>query len=114
MECWALNCCKKYPKVIGIFSSKDKAIKKILKLMKKDFDELKDEKEVLANTVQYWFSNCIGEKNPTWNDLKEQIIKNPTWNDFKKQIIKQLQLEYGECDGLSEQRYLISKHIIDE
>jgi hypothetical protein len=85
---------------IGCFSTKQKAINKIIFLIKGEFDELSQlGEEELVKLNEKWFNEDDDEPG--------------TWNDFYKIIKKNLQ-SYCESDGLLGTTYKIKKHKLDQ
>jgi|SRR5579872_1621718 len=82
---------------IGIYSTKNKAKKKIMLLIEEEFDNL-DERDI-RELMEEWF--------PEWDD--EEL---PTWEDFEE--VMKYQLRSHECKGLSYLNYKIGTHEIDE
>jgi hypothetical protein len=82
---------------IGIFSTKKKAINKILELCKKEYNDSKSDEEFIEDVVEEWFG-----------EVEEPVV----WNDFKEKIIKKL--SKNGCNGLSYLSYKIRKHVVDE
>jgi hypothetical protein len=84
---------------MGVFSTRNKALRSILMIMKNNYNILKNEGEI-SGTVADWFPDC---------DEKEIF----TWDNLKKKIIKKLK-EEEECEGFFLTNYKITKHIVDK
>ena len=101
-ECWILiqyNNDDNYDaESIGMYSTKERAIKKVLKIIKKEFEECS--KIDILELTEDWFEEEDNSEAPIWDDCCK-IIKN--------KLAKEC-----ECYGFSYLSYKIKKHIMDE
>ena len=82
-------------KTIGIFTTKEGAVSKILALIKNEYDKMDDEELLELN--EEWF-----------NEDDNEVA---SWSSFKK-IIKKDLMQFGESEGLGYLAYNISRHTV--
>ena len=81
---------------VGVFKTKERAIDKVLEVIKNDYDECSDDDLIHLNRT--WFNENDGEV--------------ASWSSFKK-IIKKNLINLGESEDLGWQTYIIKQHDIE-
>ena len=89
---------------IGIYSSKKKAVNKLLELLKVEYNEFDDNKDELLEEVDNWFDEWSSDEPPTWSDYKAVI----------KEMLAINKDTSCELDGLSYESYKITKKQLDK